>query len=109
MLYRAAIAASTNGANNTLVAAVTGKKIRVIAFLLSFAGTVNAKFQSNQSSDLTGLIYGVANVQAPSPAIPALPSGIPIGQFETNVGESLSLNLSAGVAVGGYVVYDLTT
>lgn len=109
MLLRAAIAASTNGAGNTLVAAVAGKKIRVIAFLLSFSGTVNAKFQSGGSTDLTGLIYGVANTQVSSPAIPPVPSGIPIGQFETNTGEALTLNLSAGTAVGGYLVYDQTT
>ena len=81
-----------------IVAAVTGKKIRVIAGKLSFSGTVNAKWQSSTTSDLTGLTYGVANTLDPYQFNPG-------GHFETVAGELLNLNLSAGVAVGGYVDY----
>lgn len=94
----AAIAASSNG-NNTIVAAVTGKKIRVIQFKLSSSGTVNWKWQSGAGvTDLTGLTYAVANT---------LEAGIynPVGHFETAAGSLLNLNLSAATAVGGYVVY----
>lgn len=94
----AAIAASTSG-NNTIVAAVTGKKIRVLAYKLSFSGTVNGKFQTGAGgTDLTGLIYGVANV---------IDKGdfSPVGHFETAAGALLNLNLSGAVAVGGYIVY----
>ncbi len=94
----AAISASGSG-NNTIVAAVTGKKIRVLEFALSFSGTVNAKFQSAAGgTDLTGLFYGAANSQVPG-------SFNPLGKFETASGALLNLNLSAAVAVGGYVVY----
>ena len=56
----AKIAASSNG-NNTLVTAVTGTKIRVLAYNLSAAGAVNAKFQSAAGgTDLTGLKYFAA-------------------------------------------------
>lgn len=92
----AAIAASSSGANE-IVAAVTGKKIKVLAYLLSAAGSVNAKWQ-RASTDITGLHYMVANSQVPSPFSP-------VGLFETASGEALNLNLSVGVAVGGYVVY----
>lgn len=94
----AKISASTSG-NNTIVAAVTGKKIRVIEFALSFAGTVNAKFQSGAAgTDLTGLYAGLAGGQVPG-------SFSPLGKFETASATLLNLNLDAAVLVGGYVVY----
>jgi hypothetical protein len=92
----APIAAAGSG-DNSLVAAVTGKRFRVHAFALSFAGTVDAKFQS-AASDLTGLFYGVANNQVVAPYCEE-------GLFQTAVGEALELNLSAAIAVGGYLVY----
>lgn len=95
----AKIAASSSG-DNTLVAAVTGKKIRVIAYNLMANGAVNAKFQSGASgTDLTGLKYcGAAG------------DGVcanynPVGWFETAAGSLLNLNLSGAVAVGGELVY----
>lgn len=83
------------------MAAVTAKKIRVLAYNLSFSGTVNAKFQSDGAGtpvDLTGLKYGVVNVVVPA-------SYNPKGWFESGAGKTLDLNLSAGVAVGGELVY----
>jgi len=81
------------------IAAVTGKKIRVLAYNIMGAGAVNAKFQSNASTDLTGLKY-----------IAAAGGGIcapfnPVGWFETISGEKLTLNLSASVGVGGEITY----
>ena len=94
----AAIAASASG-NNTLVAAVAGKRIRVLALSLSFAGIVNAKFQTAAGgTDLTGLYYGVANTQVVLPFNEA-------GHFQTVGGELLNMNLSAAIAVGGHIVY----
>lgn len=104
MAATVAIAASSSGANE-LVAAVAGRRIRVIAYKLSFSGSVNAKFQSG-STDLTGLIYGVAAKDSDSVNLPQPVAG-PLPQFATAPGEALNLNLSAGTAVGGYVVYDL--
>lgn len=95
----AKIAASTSG-NNTLVAAVTGKKIRVLAYNLMGSGAVNAKFQDGASgTDLTGLKY-----------VAAAGGGIcapfnPVGWFETSVATLLNLNLSGAVAVGGELTY----
>lgn len=94
----AAIAVSSSG-NNTLVAAVTSKKIRVLGLYLVANGTVNAKFQSGASgTDLTGLAYLVANTGF------VLPFN-PVGWFETAVTTLLNLNLSGAVAVGGALVY----
>ncbi len=94
----AVITASNNG-NNTIVGAVALKKIRVIAWSLMASGTVNAKWQSAAGgTDKTGLYYFVANTGISA-------SFSPVGYFETVAGELLNLNLSAGVAVGGSVVY----
>lgn len=95
----AAIAASSSG-NNTLVAAVTSKKIRVLAYNFMANGAVNGKFQSGASgTDLTGLKYmdgAGAGIVAPFN---------PIGWFETGSNTLLNLNLSGAVAVGGELVY----
>lgn len=95
----ALISASSSG-DNTLVAAVALKKIRVLAYNLMGAGAVNARFQSAVAGDyLTGLKY-----------IAAAGGGIcapfnPVGWFETDAGELLNLELSGAVAVGGELVY----
>jgi len=93
----APIAASSSG-DNTVVAAVTDKKIRVLAFRLSCNGAVNAKFQSD-TTDLTGLLYMDAAGKG------EVGPFCPVGLFETASGIALQLNLSGAVAVGGYVVY----
>lgn len=94
----AAIAASASG-DNVVVAAVPGRRIRVLAVWLSANGTVNAKFQSD-TTDLTGLAYLVANNQL-------VLQENDKGWFQTAVGEKLDLNLSAAIAVGGSVAYML--
>lgn len=94
----AVIAASTSG-NNTLVAAVTSKKIRVLALWLMANGSVNAKFQSGAGgTDLTGLGYLVVNAGF------VLPFN-PVGWFETAAATLLNLNLSGAIAVGGNLTY----
>src|SRR5262245_19290681 len=98
------INAANNGAGNTLVAGVTGQIIRVLAFHFSFSGAVSVKFQSNGTTDLSGLFYGGANIQVAGADMPPNPNGVrPHAYFETLSGESLTLNLSAAQAVGGFV------
>ena len=99
----AAIAASTLG-DNTLVAAVAGKKVRVHGYELSASAAANAKFKSGAATDLTGLIYLAA---AGSSADAQDRQGDTDGLFETAAGQALVLNLSAAVPVGGFVDYSL--
>ena len=95
----AVISASSSG-NNTIVAAVTSKKIRVLAYNAIAAGAVNAKFQSGASgTDITGL-----------KTIAAAGGGLvanynPLGWFETASGVLLNLNLSGAVLLGGELTY----
>lgn len=93
-----AISCSSSG-NNTIVAAVNPKKIRVLAYNFMANAAVNGKFQSGASgTDLTGLKYCVANGGLCAPFNP-------VGWFETASNTLLNLNLSGAVAVGGELVY----
>lgn len=94
----AAIDAATLG-DNTLVAAVTGKKIRVVSAFLVAAGTVNARFESGAAGTaLTGQMNLVANTGF------VLPFN-PVGWFETASATLLNLELSAAVSVDGSLTY----
>jgi hypothetical protein len=94
----AVISGSASG-NNTLVAAVSGKKIRMLSLLLVASGTVNVKFQSGAGgTDLTGLMNLVANTGFSL-------AYSPIGHFETASNTLLNMSLSAAVAVGGVLTY----
>ena len=96
-----AIACSSSGAN-AVVAAVSGKAIKVLGYVLTASAAVNAKWQS-ASTDLTGLSYFLST--APDKLVaPVIRQGS--GHwFKTAVGEALNLNLSGAVAVGGHLVY----
>lgn len=98
VLY-APIAASSSG-DNTIVDAMEGKKIRVLGYVLVGAGAVNVKFQSGAAGDD---LTGVMPIAGAGGGIAATPSGL--GQFETDKGELLNLNLSDAVAVTGHVTY----
>lgn len=94
----AVITASASGVTQ-VVAAVGGKKIRVLSWTLVCSGAVNVKWQSAVTpTDLTGLHYFAANGGA-SPAFD------PFGHFQTLTGEALNINLSGATAVGGSLQY----
>lgn len=93
----AAISASSSG-NNTIVAAVPGKKIRVLSYVLVGTTAVTAKFQSGAGgTDLTGAM--------PIGANGVVSAGPDEGHFETAAGALLNLNLGSAVAVSGHVTY----
>lgn len=94
----AIIDAATSG-DNTLVAAVTAKKIRVLAAFLVSAGTVNTRFESGAGGTaLTGQMNLVANTGFVLPFNPA-------GWFETASNTLLNLELSAAISVDGCLTY----
>lgn len=94
----AIIDAATSG-DNTLVAAVASKKIRVLSLFLIAAGTVNARFESGTGGTaLSGQMNLVANAGF------VLPFN-PVGWFETAVNTLLNLELSAAISVDGGLVY----
>lgn len=85
--------------NNTIVAAVSGKIIRVTAYTLISFGTVTFNFRSGDTP-LHGAYDGVQHF--------GLSAGhTPDGHFQTERGEALHLHLSATVQVSGHITYTL--
>lgn len=99
VLY-AAIDAASSG-DNTLVAAVTGKKIRVISLFYIAAGTVTTRFEAGTGgTPLTGQMNHAVNTGL------CLPHN-KNGWFETTAGALLNLELSGAVSVDGALSYIL--
>lgn len=84
--------------NATLIAAVTGKKIVVLAFNLIAAGTTNFKFTDGSGgSNLTGAYP----LTAQSGLAPSCENGL----FATTAGTALGINNSAAIQVSGSLTY----
>lgn len=99
--YHVTINASSSG-SNTLVSAVTGKKICVVEYLLVASGAVTATWQSSGGTVISGpysLASGGGNTR---------PRGVRGCHFATASGEGLVLYLSGATQVGGDLVYRLT-
>ena len=95
----AVIDAASSG-DNTLVALVSSKKIRVLSLFMVAAGTVNARFESGAGGGtaLSGQMNLVANSGFTLPFNP-------VGWFESGSGVLLNLELSAAISVDGCLVY----
>lgn len=98
-MERVQISASTGG-NNTLVAASSGRIIRVHACVLVAASAVVARFESDaDGSPLSGQM-----------SLTTVPLVLPLnheGWLETVEGELLNLELGTGVQVSGVLNYTL--
>jgi len=94
VLY-APINATTSG-DTQIVPAVSGKRIRVIAYAVIANATVSIKFRSG-TSDITGSMRVVEGG--------GIAHAYDGGLFQTAVNQPLNINLSANATVGGYVVY----
>lgn len=99
---RAAIAVASSG-DNTLVAAVSGKRIRVLAIFVLAAAAVNLYFTSAAAG--TVIFGGSTNKINLAANGGFVLSEAPDGWFETVAGEALVLNLSGAVAVSGGLIY----
>jgi hypothetical protein len=94
----AVIDAATSG-NNTLVASVENKKIRVLSAFLVSAGTVTVRFESGaDGTALTGQMNLVANTGFVLPYNPH-------GWFQTADSTLLNLELSGAISVDGSLTY----
>lgn len=98
----AKIDASASG-DNAIVAAVAGKRIRVIGYTIIAGAAVTAKWRS-ATTDISGGMALAANGGA-APSVSVLSPGGMFGVLQTEPGEALNLNLSDAVAVGGHLVY----
>jgi hypothetical protein len=92
------INASTNG-NNTLVAGVAGKTVRVFKVALVFSAGGTVIFQDGNSTALSGPFILNAG------ATIVLDMDITNPWFLTSTGNAFVINLSGGAAVGGVLYY----
>lgn len=100
-----AIAASSSG-DNTVLAAVAGKKIVVEAYEVSASAAVNVKWKDGASTDKTGLLYlAAAGSSTDADATDVEHDEDELWTGTTNT--ALILNLSGAVAVGGWARYRL--
>ena len=91
----ATINATTSG-DTQVVAAVSNRRIVVVAFGVVASATVNIRFRSG-STDITGSMRVVEGG--------GIAHAYDGGLFQTAVGQALNINLSTNATVGGYVVY----
>jgi hypothetical protein len=99
LVKRAAIDAASSG-NNTLVAAVTGKKIRVLALAITMTGTaVTIRFEDGAGG--TALTGQMQPTQGQTVTLPFNP----VGWFETSAATLLNLELGGAQSVDGVLVY----
>ena len=99
LVKRAKIDGATSG-NNTLVAAVTGKKIRVLAAFFTMTGTaVTIRFEDGaDGTALTGQM-------GPTEGQTSMLRFNPVGWFETSDATLLNMELSGAQSVDGALVY----
>lgn len=99
MLVKYAVIDTATLGDTTIVAAVTGKKIRVISCWLVSAGAVVARFESGTAGTA---LTGQATLAASTVFV--LPHNKD-GWFETAAGVLLNLELSANISVDGSLSY----
>lgn len=94
----AAIAAASSG-DNTLIAAVVSKKIRVLSYTLVAAGAVVCRFEDGAGGTAkSGQMALAAN------GVLSVPFS-PVGHFETTANTLLNLELGGAVSVAGHICY----
>jgi hypothetical protein len=87
--------------DNTIIAGVTGKKIRVLDIMAIAGGATTVRFESGASGTaLTGQMSLTTNTGF-------APGFNPVGHFETAAGELLNMELGGAQTVDGWVVYIL--
>jgi len=102
---RVAVNASSDAAaGNTLIAAVPGKRIAVLAGCLIAAGDVAATFYSGPAD--TGVaLTGPLALSANGGFVINAPTDPALAWLMTAPGEALTLHLASAVSVGGWLVY----
>jgi hypothetical protein len=85
--------------DNTIIPAVSNKTLKIFALTFVVSGAVNVKFKRG-TTDLTGDLNFASKGQGVFSAI-----NPPAFLMQTAAGEAFIMNLSAAVAVDGFVSY----
>lgn len=95
---------NAGNADNEIVAAVSGYKIRVLGYVLAGAGTFTATWKS-ASTAKSGAMNFIAASNITAPVIAPLDGSHEVGWFETAAGEALVLTATGGIT--GHLLYRL--
>ena len=87
-----------------VVAAVAGKRIRVLSYLFSAAALVTVRWDS-ATTPLSGAMSAAAGTPFSAPQGP-ISAGGTMGIMQTERGEALNLTLGGAVQVSGHLVYE---
>ncbi|GAB4110377.1 MAG: hypothetical protein Kow00105_19140 [Phycisphaeraceae bacterium] len=102
---RVAVNASSDAAvGNTLIAAVPGKRIALLAACLIAAGDVVATFYSGPA-DTGTVLTGPLALGSNGGFVINAPTDPVVAWLMTAPGEALTLHLASAVSVGGWLVY----
>lgn len=93
LVKRVAVSRATTG---ELIAAVTGKAIRVVGGCLFVASSVTVRLDS-ASTGLTGAMSMIVGVP--------LRLANDVGEIQTVAGEALNVTLGTGVQISGWLLY----
>lgn len=94
-----AISVSSSG-DNTVIAAVPNRQIRVVKVAMVCAAAVVCTWKSSVSGAISGPMSFATNGGISEPYTP-------VGIFQTAIGEGLVLNLTGAISVGGTLTYIL--
>ena len=92
------------GATATLVAAITGKRIRVVSLVLSVSGAVSttkSTLQDGTANTVRATLVG----DATTPVVFSFKGSDKDPAFETAVSESLELVTGTAAAISGFLTY----
>jgi hypothetical protein len=92
--------------SNTVVAAVTGKRILVLQYTATASVNLDGYFASNATA-ITGPIYLGSHGTTMAAYGAVTPAGL-VGLFRTEIGEALNIVLSGAGNVGGHLTYIVT-
>lgn len=94
-----AVVSAAGAGDNTIVAAIAGRQIKVASYVLVATGAVVATWKSGAASAISGAMSLAANggISEPGEASSHV--------LETVAGQALVLNLGAAVQVSGHLMY----
>jgi hypothetical protein len=102
MAIKTAVISATSDGDNTVVAAVSGKKIRVVGYVLNVNAAGTVQWKSGASTALSGAMELVDGGGVSAPMV----TGPGRFWFQTASGEALVLATAAGVDGLGHVAYE---
>lgn len=94
---------ATASGSNEIVAAIAGKRIRVVGYSVVASGSVSITWQSAGTA-ISGAMALAANGAVASAVSTLAPGGV-FGVLQTEPGEALNLDMDSATAVGGHLVY----